>query len=165
MLFGTRHMVATAALGVVALVACGSTDEASTGLTTTTVGAESTTSAESGTTTTMRTPATGDEVTVTAADSGTSITLKPGDVVHIEIENCATCGYEWHETSPPDVAVLALTESHLIEPDRGDGMVGGYETAVFTYQAVASGTAQVDLGYHGPDGSIEDTFTLTVKVG
>ncbi len=159
-----RTLVALAAGLVVVTGACGTDDDNSTDASTTTADPGTTTTAAADTPTTGAAPTGGDEVTVTAADNDTSITLNAGDAVHIELENCATCGYEWREDTAPDGAVLTLVDNHLIQPDRTDGMVGGYETAVFTYRALASGTTTIELGYHAPGGDREETFTLSVTV-
>lgn len=103
---------------------------------------------------------------LTAADSGTTVGLEPGQAVEITLESNASTGYAWNLVEEPDSSVLTLVSSEYVEPDTPEGVVGAAGTEAWKFQAVAAGTASLKLAYFRsfePE-SVGGEFQLTVDV-
>lgn len=103
-------------------------------------------------------------VQLTAADSGSTVSLEPGQEIEIRLDSNQTTGFRWNLTKEPETAVLELVGSEYEEP--GGDVVGQGGTEVWTFRAVAAGSAALELGYFRtfePE-NVEGTFTLDVDV-
>jgi inhibitor of cysteine peptidase len=106
----------------------------------------------------------GSTVELTAADSGRTITLAPGDRLSITLGSNASTGFRWVLTTEPDPAVVALSGSRYVAPETE--LVGAGRTEIWTFQATGEGTTTIELRYERSSGeTAEEPFTLTTKVG
>lgn len=98
----------------------------------------------------------------TAADSGASITLAPGESFTVSLTGNPTTGYSW-EVAELDAAVLETGEPVY---EVGSDLMGAGGTYTWTFTAVAAGEAQLELVYHRAWEQAEplETFTLEVTV-
>jgi inhibitor of cysteine peptidase len=105
-------------------------------------------------------------VELTAADSGTTVTLEAGQQVEISLESNASTGFQWNLAGEPDAAVLELVSSTYVEPETSDDVVGAPGTEIWTFEAVGTGTTSVELAYFRPfePETVGGTFSLTVDV-
>jgi inhibitor of cysteine peptidase len=105
-------------------------------------------------------------VELTAADSGTSVTLEPGQQLQISLESNPSTGFRWNLVQEPDANVLILVSSTYVEPVTDDQVVGAPGTEVWTFEAAAAGTTSLELAYFRsfePE-NVGGTFSLNAEV-
>jgi inhibitor of cysteine peptidase len=107
-------------------------------------------------------------VTVTKADSGSTVTLAEGQDLVIELESNPSTGYTW-EVKEIDPGVLEQAgDPEYKQPAKSDPqLVGQGGTQVFTFHAAGKGTTIIQLIYHRTwekDVEPAETFSLTVTV-
>lgn len=103
-----------------------------------------------------------ENVVVTSADDGGTVTVRSGGTVIVELEGNPTTGFTWLETEVPDV--LESRGEPGFEPSSDALGAGGMMT--LTYDAVETGEGTLKLDYARPWESVrpEDSFSVTVKV-
>ena len=96
--------------------------------------------------------------------SGSTVTLRPGQGLTIELESNASTGFRWAFTTEPDAAVLALAGNDYQAPSAD--LLGAPGKEAWRFTAVKAGTTSLTLVYARPWESVmpEKTFTLTVEV-
>jgi inhibitor of cysteine peptidase len=101
--------------------------------------------------------------TLTLADSGKSVEVRPGDTIAISLEENPTTGYRWAIDSLDQHSVTSMGDAHT---PAGSG-VGGGGTRIFTLQAVKTNTTEVRFKlwreWEG-DKSIIQRFDATIHV-
>jgi predicted secreted protein len=109
--------------------------------------------------------------TVTSKDSGKTITISEHQGLHIDLDECGSCGYRWRTTAKPNPKVLTRRSSTIKDPDcpppdPGEpACVGGGYTRVFRYIGKTTGHTKIRLEYFGPGKKkSSDTFRITVRV-
>jgi predicted secreted protein len=103
--------------------------------------------------------------TLTAADSGRTVTLTSHQGLHIELAECGSCGYSWKTTTKPDPTVLTQRPATHKDPTCTAPCTGGSDTVVFRYVGKAKGRTTLRLAYFGPgQRKPAKTFRLTVRV-
>jgi inhibitor of cysteine peptidase len=103
------------------------------------------------------------EVTLTEAQSGGSVELRPGQELVVHLGENPTTGYRW-SVGPFDEAVLALESSEYAAAGSAPG--GGGEH-IFRFRARAPGTTSLTLGNVRPwegETSAIGRFEATVRV-
>ena len=103
-------------------------------------------------------------ITLTRADDGRTVELRPGDDVTLRLEENPTTGYQW-TLEPTSGEVVALRASdHVRAPGAA---VGGGGERVFTLRAEKAGSATVRAklwrAWEG-DRSVTGTFSVTLRV-
>jgi inhibitor of cysteine peptidase len=92
------------------------------------------------------------------------VEVEVGDKIRVELCSNATTGFQWdYETTIENVL---REEDHDFEEPNGD-VVGAAGIEVWTFEAVETGTTEVQMEYSQPweDGSKEEwTYTVTVTV-
>ncbi|HAB19098.1 MAG TPA: protease inhibitor I42 family protein [Verrucomicrobiota bacterium] len=109
--------------------------------------------------------------TITAADSGSTIQLKTGDLLEVKLESNATTGYTW-QTIDVNSWVLARLTRPEYQPTGATGpdgtpLMGAGGTLTLTFRAVGPGTSPLKFGYLRPwevDVVAAKTFEVTVVV-
>lgn len=108
------------------------------------------------------------QVVVDASQTGTEVTIAPGDSLVVTLDSNVTTGFQWQLSSGMNEAVLALGSHEYQDPDKSDdGILGAGGREVWTFNAVGKGETQVDLEYRQAwEGGIKaaETFVLTVVV-
>src|SRR5262245_10945640 len=109
--------------------------------------------------------------TLTSADNGKTVTIAKGQGLHVELDECGSCGYSWRTTAKPDPKVLTRRPATTKDPtcpetDQDEpACVGGSHTRVFRYTGKANGRTKLRLEYFGPGRSKSTkTFRITVRV-
>lgn len=82
---------------------------------------------------------------LTAADAGTTLSVRPGDEVVVTLESNATTGYAWQMETEPASEILDLVKSEYVAPDTELVGAGGEE--VWRFVATGEGTTDVALRY------------------
>jgi inhibitor of cysteine peptidase len=88
----------------------------------------------------------GGDVTVTAADSGTTVALQRGDTLVLELEANPTTGFQW-EVASVDAAILEQQGDPEFESSE-PGKVGSGGKLIFRFRAKESGTTTLEMVYH-----------------
>ena len=99
------------------------------------------------------------------------VTLKPGNVLRVELESIPTAGYVWTVSDQPDFLTLVDENTRPTDPDfqNQPGVTGGSHFMAFDFKAVAPGTADLVL-IEGRPWEIEageapdNTYTLHLTV-
>ena len=104
------------------------------------------------------------QVTLTQADNGKSVQVKPGDLIVIHIDENPTTGYRW-AIDQVDSQVMSLVNSEYAQ-SPGTGIGGGGQRT-FTFKAERAGHSPIRLklwrDFQG-DNSIIQRFDLTIQV-
>jgi len=99
-------------------------------------------------------------------DPGEPVNVRAGESFAIRLESNPTTGYSWTVTGVPQATVAALVdpEGTFEEPDSGAMGAPGFQ--VFDFDAVASGTTEVEFTYarsfDPEDNPTVTTVTVTV---
>lgn len=104
-------------------------------------------------------------VSLTKADTGKTVDLKPGDELEVKLEGNITTGFAW-EARDFDSAVLELTGGEPEYKSESD-LVGAGGVFTFRFKAKAAGSTAVHFIYYRsfePDVPPIETFDVTVNV-
>jgi len=108
----------------------------------------------------------GSDVTLTMEDDGSSVRLRRGSTLTVELESNPSTGYSWAVITQP--AILSSTgEPEYIEPESADGVVGAPGTERFEFRGANAGTDVLEFEYARSwetTAPPEDTFKVTVTV-
>jgi len=99
---------------------------------------------------------------ITAEDNGTTISLKKGDKVNLELKDYGDGGYSW-EIAALDEKVLSLTEKSNSQPS---GLMGdfGNDIWMFTAEKAGSTTLELNCSRSWDKTDVCATFTVQVEV-
>jgi inhibitor of cysteine peptidase len=86
-------------------------------------------------------------VALTAADNGSTVSVKPPTAIVVTLASNPSTGYSWKLLSKSG-AVVRLVSHRYVPPKVSRPGAGGHE--VWTFKAVARGTASIVLGYLRP---------------
>jgi predicted secreted protein len=101
---------------------------------------------------------------LTFADSGTTVTLVPGQRLRVRLEVCHGCGYHWETRRAPDPRVLRRQHQRTSGGCKPP-CAGGLAVTSFRYVARARGRTRLRLAYVPPGSSTAGrTFRLRVHV-
>lgn len=107
-------------------------------------------------------------VNVGASDSGGEKTLAVGDLLIVTLDSNATTGYSWNLSEISDAAIIRYVSDEYVAPEQSDPpVVGAPGQEVWTFEALAAGTAAISMRYIQPwmpDADPAETFDITVIV-
>lgn len=105
-------------------------------------------------------------VTLTEADSGSTIDADVGEEIVVELAANPTTGYEWQLTDSLDVAVVEKVSQDYAQDSGSEDAVGAGGKDTWTFKAVAAGTTTIQLDYLRTfeENSTTNTFSVTVRV-
>jgi inhibitor of cysteine peptidase len=86
-------------------------------------------------------------VTVSQSDSGTTVSLHQSQILTVSLQGNGSTGYIW-DVLPGSESILAQQGGPQFVPDSD--LVGSGGTYMFTFKAIAPGTADLNLIYHRP---------------
>lgn len=105
-------------------------------------------------------------VNVGASDSGGEKTLAVGDLLIVTLDSNATTGYSWNLSEISDAAIIRYVSDEYVAPEQSDPpVVGTPGQEVWTFEALAAGTAAISMRYIQPwmpDADPAETFDITV---
>ena len=108
-------------------------------------------------------PAAAKQVTVTAADSGSRVELRPGDRVRVALSANPTTGYSWKFVARPARSIAELIRSTYREPDQSMPGAGGKQ--VYVFRARGNGTTGLETVYRQVGSNdVGRRFRLTIHV-
>jgi inhibitor of cysteine peptidase len=103
-------------------------------------------------------------ITLTRADSGKTVEIRPGDTVVMCLDENPTTGYQWALESNQEEVVTLLSTDYV--PARGVGIGGGGQR-LFTFKAVQTGDTTLHFrlwrAWEG-DTSIQERFFVTLQI-
>ena len=109
--------------------------------------------------------------TVTAAASGTTVTIAPHQLLRIKLDEAADGGFEWLTTVKPDPAVLTQRKTRRTTPpcppQPQPCPLGRPVTAYFRYVGKATGRTKLRLGeyrFGRRSSKPAESFRVTVRV-
>ena len=102
--------------------------------------------------------------TITMADNGGYVYVKPSDEVKLELETNPTTGYNWAYSVKLDPEVLIETNYEFVPDNTDPEIAGSGGKGVWTYKALSRGTAVIEMGYSRPWESVQPLETFVVKV-
>lgn len=112
--------------------------------------------------------AAGGPLRLTEADNGKSFTVKPGDTIEVVIAGNPTTGYDWTAVQgDASAALLEQVGDPVYAAESSDeNLVGGGGTYTFTFKALKSGEASLDLAYARDWEDVDpiQTFSVTVTI-
>ena len=86
---------------------------------------------------------------LTAADNGSTVELKRGQVVSITLEANPTTGYTWEVVEPRDGQVMRQVGEIEFIPNRQEsGIVGSGGVQIIRFEAINAGQTVLKLVYH-----------------
>ncbi len=102
------------------------------------------------------------EVQLTAADNGSEIELKKGDVLVITLKANPTTGYTWDVVEPLDEIIEQVGE---IEFKPESDLIGAGGVQIIQFKIVNAGRASLKLVYHRPwEEDVEPLDTFAIQV-
>jgi len=108
------------------------------------------------------------EVNVDASFNGSETALAIGELLIVTLDSNNTTGYSWNLSAISDTAVIQKISDEYIAPEQTDPPLmgqGGQE--VWTFEALAAGTATISMKYIRPwesEAEPAETFEITVNV-
>ena len=100
-------------------------------------------------------------------DNGKMLKVKVGDTIQVKLKGNRTTGYSWAMSGKLDEKVLKSEGNEYKVDEHPAGMVGVGGSDVWTFRAVATGKAEIALGYARPwekEKEPAQAFKLTVTV-
>jgi len=97
---------------------------------------------------------------MTAEDSDTTISLKKGDKLNLELKDYGDGGYSW-EIVTLDETVLSLTERSDSEPS---GMMGDFGNDIWVFTAEKTGSTTLELRCSRSWDKIDVCATFNIQV-
>jgi len=101
---------------------------------------------------------------LTEADSGKQITMKPGDIVTLTLASNPTTGYSWLVMEIDDTVLVQDGDPEYKPSPGSEGLVGAGGTETFRFKAVSAGATSLNLGYMRPWESVQPIETFKVQV-
>lgn len=84
-------------------------------------------------------------IELTAADTGSTLSVRPGDEIVVTLESNATTGFAWQMQTEPASEILDIATSEYLAPDTELVGAGGEE--VWRFVATGEGTTRVAMRY------------------
>ena len=90
-----------------------------------------------------------DEVQLTAADDGSTVKLKTGQIVTVTLEANPTTGYTWAVAEPSDGQIV-LRQVGELEFEPESDLIGAGGVQIIKFEVVNPGQTVLTLVYHRP---------------
>lgn len=108
-------------------------------------------------------------VNVDDSDSGSEVELGVGDFLIVTLaSNPGSTGYSWNLSEISDAAIIRYVSDEYVAPEQSDPpVVGAPGQEVWSFEALAAGTAAISMRYIQPwmpDADPAETFDITVIV-
>ncbi|GEM_PF-2100032 len=83
-------------------------------------------------------------------EESTAIRVEPGQTFALSFQGRPGTGYSWVFAADPDRKLLEFLGESVAERDREPEIVGGSETFLWTFKALAAGEAEIAMKYVRP---------------
>jgi inhibitor of cysteine peptidase len=108
-------------------------------------------------------------INVNESDSGSTITLGHSQFLAVTLDsNPGSTGFSWNLSAISDTDMIQWVSDEYIAPEQTDPpMVGVPGQEVWTFEALAAGTATISMKYiqpWQPEAEPAETFEITVNV-
>jgi inhibitor of cysteine peptidase len=103
------------------------------------------------------------QITLTSADNGSQVEIKPGGTITIQLEGNPSTGYNWEALVLDSTFFKPVGDPVYIS--KNPGMIGSSGTVTLTYQVLTTGERTLALVYHRPwekDTQPLDQFSISV---
>jgi predicted secreted protein len=97
---------------------------------------------------------------ITADDSGTTLSLKKGDKLNLELKDYGDGGYAW-EIVTLDEKILSLTEKSDSQPS---GLMGDFGSDIWVFTTGKTGSTTLELKCSRPWDKTDVCATFTIQV-
>ncbi len=97
---------------------------------------------------------------ITAEDSGSTLFLKQGEMVNLELKDYGDGGYTW-EIVTLDETIVSLVEKTDSEPS---GMLGDFGNDIWMFRAVKTGSTPLELSCSRAWDKTDVCATFTIQV-
>lgn len=97
---------------------------------------------------------------ISAADSGTTVTIRAGDSLRLTLQDYGDGGYSWNITGR-DATRLALTSSDHV---NGSGRIGDFGSNLWLFTALQPGTSSLEMVCARPWNQSDVCATFTINV-
>lgn len=107
-----------------------------------------------------------ENIPLTKDQNGQNITVHVNETFQVSLEGNPTTGFSW-ETSKLDETLLAQQGEPVYTQQTSNKLVGSGGTYLFTFKAVQTGDATLNLVYHRSwekDTPPADTFQATIHI-
>jgi len=107
------------------------------------------------------------EVQLTMADNGATVAVARHGAVVVALSSNASTGYSWSVVAEEPAHLELEGEPRYVPPGSTAPAVGAAGTQVFTFRAIATGSAKLSMAYartFEPGGAPAETFEVTVTV-
>ena len=105
----------------------------------------------------------GRTIELTAEDTGSTLSVGPGDEIVVTLESNVTTGFAWQLETEPASEILDMVSSEYLAPDTELVGAGGEE--IWRFVATGEGTTHVGMRYARSSGETAgEPFDLTVVV-
>jgi inhibitor of cysteine peptidase len=108
-----------------------------------------------------------DEVQLSQADDGKTVTLANGGTLIVALTSNPSTGYSWAVVADEPTNLELEGEPRYVPPGSTTPVVGAPGTEVFTFKAIRTGTSKLSMAYarsFETGVEPEETFEVTVKV-
>jgi inhibitor of cysteine peptidase len=107
-------------------------------------------------------------VNVNASDSGGRVNISVGNLLIVTLDSNATTGYSWNLSAISNTSVIAKVSDEYATPTpTNPPLMGQGGQEVWTFEALAAGTANITMKYIRPWESEAEpaaNFSITVNV-
>ena len=84
-------------------------------------------------------------ITITKQDNGKEITVKPGDIIHIELEEMGAAGYSWFvDNLNTEYLEMLSKKTKLIS----EGKLGAPVLGVWLFRAKKKGSVEINMDHY-----------------
>lgn len=83
-------------------------------------------------------------------EKSTALRVEPGQTFALSFQGRPGTGYSWAFAAEPDGKLLEFLGETVAERDREPEIVGGSETFLWTFKALAAGEAEIAMKYVRP---------------
>ena len=101
---------------------------------------------------------------LTDADNGKQIAVRPGEILTLTLESNPTTGYSWQVMELDSAVLTQVSDPEYKQSSGAEGLVGAGGTETFRFKAVGSSETTLELGYTRPWESVPPVETFTIQV-
>jgi len=101
---------------------------------------------------------------LTGKDTGSTLYLKQGDSIRVELQSNPSTGYIWNVDGKPDSDVIRLVLRQFVAQDKEKNITGAPRQEEFIYKAVGVGETGIRLSLKRPWERTQPRETFQVRI-